>query len=615
MAAAAQVAARRFQGQTRVLEPLHSLADFCYAVRREVVDGIGAADEAYGLGPCWEMDYNVRAARAGFRGVWACAAYVHRLPFTPRRRLEESRLFEASRRLYQDKFCGLRLRGQAGAYEPHCRGDACEHFAPRDLIRIREPQSRVAVAVAEAPLVTCIMPTHDRRTFVPRAVRYFLCQDYPRAGAPGRGRRPRSRLRTALPADPRIRYLRLDAAVHRSQAQPGVRPSSGAYIVHWTIDDWYPPSRLRRQVEALREADVCGSSRIYYYDGSRDRAWMYTFRGRDRAWVSGNTLAYRRTCWERHPFADVQIGEDSRFLWGGAPKRVRDLDDPTLCVAMIHGANASPKLTAGCWWRDEPVDRIHALMGADLDPPDVAAAAFPLVSCIMPTGDRRAYLRLALRHFRAQDYPRKELIVVDDGRDPVGDLVEGEPDVRYVRLPQRAAIGRKRNLACQQARGELIAHWDDDDWYAPERLRYQVDPILRGTADLTGLANAFVLEAARGVVWTTSDDLHRRMFVGDVHGGTLVFRKAIWDAGVRYPEVDLAEDAGLLRRAISRGRRLLRLANPGVFVYVRHGRNAWRFEAGSFLDRQGWSLVHPPAALPPGLLDAYRVAAETDPPG
>ena len=35
------------------LEPLHSLSDFCYVVRNEVVAAIGAADTAYGQGP-WE---------------------------------------------------------------------------------------------------------------------------------------------------------------------------------------------------------------------------------------------------------------------------------------------------------------------------------------------------------------------------------------------------------------------------------------------------------------------------------------------------------------------------------------------------------------------------------
>ena len=171
-------ASRRFGIQTRTLDPLYSLADFCYAVRREVIEDIGLADEDYGSGPCWEMDYNIRAARAGWRGVWACAAYVHRASFTIRRQGEEARFFEASKRRYQDKFCGARLRGEKTDYRLHCRGDACPNFAPPDLIRISDrstlsptlpqtaavPHATIQVA-GEQPLVSCIMPTCDRLEF------------------------------------------------------------------------------------------------------------------------------------------------------------------------------------------------------------------------------------------------------------------------------------------------------------------------------------------------------------------------------------------------------------------------------------------------------------------
>jgi GT2 family glycosyltransferase len=122
VADAAREAAQRFGGTVQSLEPLHSLADFCYAVRRDVIQAVGAADEGYGLGPCWEMDYTTRAARAGFRSVWACGAYVHRLPFTQRRRREERLRFEANKRRYQDTFCGLRLRGERAGAARRARG-------------------------------------------------------------------------------------------------------------------------------------------------------------------------------------------------------------------------------------------------------------------------------------------------------------------------------------------------------------------------------------------------------------------------------------------------------------------------------------------------------------
>ena len=140
-------------------------------------------------------------------------------------------------------------------------------------------------------------------------------------------------------------------------------------------------------------------------------------------------------------------------------------------------------------------------------------------------------------------------MIVDDGDDAIGDLVNAIPGVRYIRLNQRLSIGAKRNLACREARGELIAQWDDDDWYAPDRLSYQARPILDDQADLTGLENTYLLELPAGRFWTTQHQLHQRMFVGDVHGGTLVFRKNLLNNGLRYPEVNLAEDAGLLKQA------------------------------------------------------------------
>jgi len=99
------------------------------------------------------------------------------------------------------------------------------------------------------------------------------------------------------------------------------------------------------------------------------------------------------------------------------------------------------------------------------------------------------------------------------------------------------------------------------------------------------------------------------MFVGDVHGGTLVFRRSMWVDGVQYPEIDLAEDARLLQLALARGRRLVKLPNQGSFVYLRHTRNAWRFEAGSFLDPSGWRHSAAPNGFTPDQLEAYAAAA------
>ena len=627
IARTAAEAAQRFTQNCRTLEPLYSLADFCYAVKREVIEDIGLADEGYGLGPCWEMDYNIRAARAGWRGVWVSAAFVWRAPATARHQQDEEQRFHASKHRYQEKFCGARLTGLKTDFRSHCRGDACPNFAPIKFASRWEsnrtpsaiavpPQPRLEVIasppvhIADRPLVTCIMPTYNRRPFVAAAIRNFLRQDYPSLellivddGTDA--------VQDLVPADARIRYLRLtEKKVLGDKRNFACSQARGDFIVHWDDDDWYPVNRVSRQVSAslAQDADVCGTSEVYYYEPFSARAWIYRYPAASRPWVAGNTLAYRKSFWRKHPFPSLQIGEDTRFVWASGAASICDLKDPALCVGRMHPGNTSRKTAVGSCWRAVPLAEFHRLLGSDMEEfaglpgnrgEKGSAAEWPLVSCVMPTRNRLRFVRLALDCFARQSYPRRELIIVDDGEEDLTALINDMPDIRYVRSPGPLSIGAKRNLACQSARGEIIAHWDDDDWYAPERLSRQVQPLLTGEADLSGLESSCVLELAEGRFWTPSARLHERMFVGNVHGGTLVFRKSIFDRGARYPNLNLAEDAAFLRSATRQGHRVARVANEGLFVYVRHGANAWRFLAGQFLDSSGWRKTQgPPDFLP-----------------
>ena len=632
IAAIADESFRRFGNTTKTLEPLYSLSDFCYAVRREVVDDIGMADEGYGLGPCWEMDYNIRAARAGWRGVWVCGAYVHRVPFSKGRQQDEARFFAASKRRYQDKFCGGHLRGEKTDYRSHCRGDACPNFAPCHLIQIKtapealsaapsipspsEPRA-VGIQTVTPPLATCIMPTCDRQRFVPEAVRYFLRQDYPNLELVivDDGKMPVASL---LPDDPRIRLIRLSEKKNvGAKRNMACAAAHGEFIIHWDDDDWYPADRVTRQIAALQSArvEICGTSTLYYYDTTSSRAWSYRHQNRGRTWVAGSTLAYRKAWWTTHPFPEIQVGEDSRFVWSAPGTAICDLGTPDLCVARIHPQNTSRKSLVGTCWCSCTIAALEAVIGNEWRTfflqPDVSPAGtdLPLISCIMPTYNRRSLLTLSLKAFETQDYPAKELIVVDDGTDWVRDLVEKIPSALYVRVPARESIGAKRNRACAAARGAIIAHWDDDDWYAPSRLTRQVAPMLAGEADLTGLENSFTCELSAGKFWGIRPDLHHRMFVGDVHGGTLVFWKRLFTEGLRYPSTNIAEDAMLIRMATQRGKRLVRIPNDGLFVYIRHGGNAWRFQPGRFLEPNGWRPISAPRLFSAEALALWQQAA------
>src|SRR5690349_6438481 len=96
----------------------------------------------------------------------------------------------------------------------------------------------------------------------------------------------------------------------------------------------------------------------------------------------------------------------------------------------------------------------------------------------MPTRDRVDFALQAIRYFQRQDYPSRELIIVDDGDDGLAAQLPDDPRIRYIPLTKATMIAAKRNIACEQARGAIIAQWDDDDWYGPQRLSAQVRPLL-----------------------------------------------------------------------------------------------------------------------------------------
>jgi len=97
------------------------------------------------------------------------------------------------------------------------------------------------------------------------------------------------------------------------------------------------------------------------------------------------------------------------------------------------------------------------------------------VSVIIPTYNRALYLAEAVRSALMQTYPRKEVIVIDDGStDNTGEVIRDFKDrVRYIRQP-RLGKSQARNHGIRVAQGELIAFLDSDDIWLPSKLESQV---------------------------------------------------------------------------------------------------------------------------------------------
>lgn len=121
--------------------------------------------------------------------------------------------------------------------------------------------------------------------------------------------------------------------------------------------------------------------------------------------------------------------------------------------------------------------------------------ARPFVSICTPTYNRRPFISYMIKCFESQTYPKElmEWIIVDDGTDPIEDLVIHIPQVKYIRIKDKITLGKKRNLMHTHTKGEIIVYMDDDDFYPPERVSHAVDKLSSSkTALCAGSSELFI---------------------------------------------------------------------------------------------------------------------------
>lgn len=108
----------------------------------------------------------------------------------------------------------------------------------------------------------------------------------------------------------------------------------------------------------------------------------------------------------------------------------------------------------------------------------------PLVSVIMSAYNMQDHIRDAMRSILEQTWEDIELVVVDDrSRDGtagvVREMMQLDDRVRLIELPVNVGTYVCRNIAFGRCKGEFVAIQDADDWCHPERIRIQVEDMLR----------------------------------------------------------------------------------------------------------------------------------------
>ena len=110
---------------------------------------------------------------------------------------------------------------------------------------------------------------------------------------------------------------------------------------------------------------------------------------------------------------------------------------------------------------------------------DKQKTILPFVSICTPTFNRRPFYPMIIQCVQHQTYPkdRIEWIIIDDGTDPVEDLVAHLPQVKYFKYEKKMTLGQKRNLMHEKSKGDILVYMDDDDYYPEERISHAVETL------------------------------------------------------------------------------------------------------------------------------------------
>jgi hypothetical protein len=158
------------------------------------------------------------------------------------------------------------------------------------------------------------------------------------------------------------------------------------------------------------------------------------------------------------------------------------------------------------------------------------------VTAVCPTYNRKKYLPGLITSFLSQTHKNSELIIVDDSEEGCADCIPVNPRIRYIRMyGERLPVGEKRNLCCEFATGEIIVHFDDDDWSAPTRIAEQVKQLEESGKKVLSYYNILYWnEDAKQVYrcWTQN--------IRGPHGATLCYYKSFWEQN-KFT-ADLGED-------------------------------------------------------------------------
>ncbi len=243
---------------------------------------------------------------------------------------------------------------------------------------------------------------------------------------------------------------------------------------------------------------------------------------------------------------------------GGTPQYLRGLDPQLFAGFFIR----RPRHRARAFITEPRRKRVET----ELPLFQPLAGDVPSVSCTMVTSNRPAQARIAVQCYRKQTWPNRRMTIVDTGTDDglarwLDEI--GDPSIAYKWIdPGTKTLGELRNIAIENATGDYICTWDDDDLHHSLRIEGQMTGLLQAQASASILLRLVIWHPLKGRFVTS----RRRPWEG-----SLLAERSVMPS---YAVDNRGEDTPVVS-ALQNTARIVYLDTPELYVYIRHTNNTW----------------------------------------
>jgi len=205
---------------------------------------------------------------------------------------------------------------------------------------------------------------------------------------------------------------------------------------------------------------------------------------------------------------------------------------------------------------------------------DVFTEGISVITCT----NRPLNMNNVFENFCNQEYEKKELVIIlNDNKMNIKEWVNKakkiNESIKIIQIDESYSLGYCLNQGINEATYDIIAKFDDDDYYGSKYLSETVKAFKY--ADVIGKSTTYVYFEASKTLAIRNPKKDNR-YVYRIEGPTLLFKKKVFDT-VKFADKSLGEDIQFCKDCTKNGYKIYS-CDIHNYIYVRHGqkdKHAW----------------------------------------